>query len=332
VPLRPGQFVCDVAKDGVEHIRDGAERDRHLRFGAARDQHADALPLSGVNALAPQDRLANAGLSAYEERGGAFPKPDGEVGQSRLLPAPPDELEARHCGHGRTVGLSWMRFEPARRSVVVMRKPLVALVLAAVTALTAAAALAGSDSLDPVALSKARTIKAEVSARYVRGTKLAVTEASPTSVLESFLLLTPDLLGLRIVPADNGIHYAICPVRATCPYPGPRAARPANAFNPRREALELALRTFLETSASVVSVSLPTPDYVFFLVERAELRGVDMAALVRALSGNPARTPASSLRRIVDEMARPRLFMALGLEPTPNGRDSLGAVPLRRDA
>jgi hypothetical protein len=210
----------------------------------------------------------------------------------------------------------------------------VALTMAAVALVTTATAVAASGSLDPLTLSQARRIKAEITARYVgpAGPKLAVTEASPTNVVESFLLLTPDLLGLRVVSADNGIHYAICPVRATCPYPGPRAARPANAFNPRREALELALRTFLETSASVVSVSLPTPDYVFFLIERDELRGVDMASLARALSSNPARTPAASLRRIVDEITRPRLFVPLGLEPTPNGRDSLGAMPLWRDA
>ena len=200
---------------------------------------------------------------------------------------------------------------------------------------TATAAVAGSNSLGPLALSQARTIKAEITARYVRpaGPKLAVTEASSTGVIESFLLLTADLLGLRVVPADNGIHYAICPLRATCPYPGPRSARPASAFAPRRQALELALRTFLETSATVVSVSLPTRDYVFFLIERDELdQAVDMAALARALSGNPARTPAASLRRIVDEITRPRLFVPIGLEPTPNGRDSLGAAPLWREA
>ena len=155
-----------------------------------------------------------------------------------------------------------------------------------------------------------------------------MTEASPTGVIESFLLLSADLLELRVVPADNGIHYAICPVRATCPYPGPRWGRPASAFIPRRQALELALRTFLETSATVVSVSLPTPEYVFFLVERDELRGVDMAALAKALGGNPARSPAASLRRTVDEITRPRLFVPLGLEPTPSGRAALGAAPL----
>ena len=212
-----------------------------------------------------------------------------------------------------------------------MRK--VALALVVVTAaVTSASAVAGSNSLDPRALTQARKIKADITARYVRpgGPKLAVTEASSTAVIESYLLLTPDLLGLRVVSADNGIHYAICPVRATCPYPGLRAARPASAFVPRRQALELALRTFLETSATVVFVSLPTPEYVFFLVERDELRELDMPALAKALGGNPARSLAASLRRTVDEITRPRLFMPLGLEPTPSGRAALGAVPLWR--
>jgi hypothetical protein len=209
-----------------------------------------------------------------------------------------------------------------------MRKVVLVLVAVVTAAVTVASAVAGSNSLDPRALTQARKIKAEITARYARGPKLAVTEASPTGVIESFLLLTPDFLGLRVVPADNGIHYAICPVRATCPYPGPRSSRPPSAFVPRRQALELALRTFLETSATVVSVSLPTPEYVFFLVERDELAGANFAALAKALGGNPARSPARSLRRLVDEITRPRLFVPLGLEPTPGGRESLGAAPL----
>jgi len=210
-----------------------------------------------------------------------------------------------------------------------MQKSAVALALAValVTAVTSTAAIAGSDSLDPRALAQARKIRGEVTARYARTLKLAVTEASSTSVIESYLLLTPDLLGVRVVPADTGIYYAICPLRVTCPYPA-RSSRPPSAFVPRRQALELALRTFLETPASVVAVSLPTPEYVFFLVERDELQGVDMAALAKALGGNPARSPAASLRRIVDEVTRPRLFVPLGLEPTPSGREALGAMPL----
>jgi hypothetical protein len=208
-----------------------------------------------------------------------------------------------------------------------MRKVAVGLVFV-VTAVMAASAVAGSSSLDPRALKQARTIKSDVSARYVRGPRLAVPEASSTDVVESYVVLTPDLLGIRVVPADNGIYYAICPVRSTCPYPA--RPRPASAFAPRREALELAVRTFLETSATLVAVSLPTPDYfVFFLVERDELaREIDIAALARVLSSNPARSPAASLRRIVDEITRPRLFVSLGLEPTPSGRFALGAAPL----
>jgi hypothetical protein len=210
-----------------------------------------------------------------------------------------------------------------------MRRLLLAVALASLAVPAASLAVTGSESLDPAALSKARTIKAEVSARYVRGPRLTVTEASPTNVIEYYLLLTADFLGLRVVPAENGIHYAICPVHATCPYPGPPSARPATAFPPRREALELAVRTFLETSATLVSVSLPTSEYVFFIVERGELaREADLPALSRALRGNPARAPAASLREIVDDITRPRLFMALGLEPTPSGRQALGAVPL----
>jgi hypothetical protein len=212
-----------------------------------------------------------------------------------------------------------------------MRTSAIALVAAtaAVTAVTGAGAVAGQLSLDPAALSRARTIKVEVTARYVRGPKLAVTEASSTDDLDFYLLLTPDLLGLRVVPTDNGIYYAICPIHAICPYPAARSARSPFSFSPRREALELAARTFLETSATLVAVSLPTSDYVFFLVERDELaREVDIAALVKQLSGNPNRAPATSLRHTVDELTLPRLFASLALEPTSGGGVALGAVPL----
>jgi hypothetical protein len=53
-----------------------------------------------------------------------------------------------------------------------------------------------------------------------------------------------------------------------------------------------------------------------------------MAVLAQALSGNPSRSPATSLRRIVDEITLPRLYLSLGLEPTPGG-PALGAVPLQ---
>jgi hypothetical protein len=179
-------------------------------------------------------------------------------------------------------------------------------------------------------LARARAIRAEIDARYrlLPGRGLAVTEATTTGVVESFTLVTSDLLATHIVAADNGLYFAICPVGAICPYPARRLARPAADPLPRRLALELALRTFLETSATVVAVSLPTPRFLLFVVERHELaRAVNMPALAKALGGDPADAEAAWLQQTVDQVTRPRVFVVLGLEPTPSGRDTLAAVP-----
>jgi hypothetical protein len=184
--------------------------------------------------------------------------------------------------------------------------------------------------IEPASLARAQAIRAQVDARYrvLRGHRLAVTEASSTGVVESFVLLTPDFLETRYVSAENGIYYAICPVRSTCPYPPRRLAHPAADLVPRRLALELALRTFLETSADVVAVSLPTPRFIAFIVEREELaHEVDLPALAKALRGDPARALSSSLKGVVDRATRPRVFLAAGLEPTPTGRDSWVGIP-----
>ena len=185
-------------------------------------------------------------------------------------------------------------------------------------------------TLEPSSLARAQTIRGQLDARYrvVRGRGLAVTEATSTGVVESFTLLTLDLLETRILPADNGIYYAICPVRATCPYPARRVRPAGRGALPRRLALQLALRTFLETSADVVAVSLPTPRFILFVVEREELaREVDLATLANALDRDPSRALSSSLEAIVDRLTRPRVYVTLGLEPTPSGRDTLVAVP-----
>ena len=198
-------------------------------------------------------------------------------------------------------------------------------------AASSGAAASSVSAIEPASLARAQTIRAQVDARYrvSRRHGLAVTEASSTGVVESFALLTPDLLEMRVLPADNGIYYAICPVRATCPYPARRFARPAADLVPRRLALELALRTFLETSADVVAVSLPTPQFIAFIVERKELaREVDLPVLAKALRGDPARALSPSLERVVDRVTRPRVFRAMGLEPTANGGDSWAGIPL----
>ena len=184
--------------------------------------------------------------------------------------------------------------------------------------------------LEPRSLAHAQSIRAQLDARYrvLPGRGLAVTEATSTGVVESFTLLTPDLLETRFLPAANGIYYAICPVRTTCPYPARRFARPAADLVPRRVALELALRTFLETTADVVAVSLPTPRFIAFIVERTELaREVDMPTLAKALGRDPSRAFSASVAGVVDRVTRPRVFVAMGLEPTPNGRDSWAGAP-----
>jgi hypothetical protein len=209
-----------------------------------------------------------------------------------------------------------------------------ALVVGVAGALLAAGALparsGGVSALEPASLAPAQTIRAQVDSRYrvPRAGGLAVTEASSTGVVESFALLTPDLLRTRHVPAANGIYYAICPVGAACPYPVRRLARPAADLVPRRLALELAVRTFLETPAAVVAVSLPTPGFAAFVVERDELaHEVDLAALAAALRAHPARALSPSLGGVVDRVTRPRVFLALGLEPAPGGGDSWVGIP-----
>jgi hypothetical protein len=205
----------------------------------------------------------------------------------------------------------------------------------AILAVGAAAAIPAEASstasaLHPRALARAQAIRGEVGVRYrlLPGRKLRVTEATSTGVIESFTLLTQDLLETRVLAAGNGIYYAICPARATCPYPARRFARPAADPVPRRLALELALRTFLETSVDVVAVSLPTPRSILFVVERTELaREVDLQTLAKALEGDPSRTLSASLEGVVDRVTRPRLFLFIGLEPTRSGRDSWTGLP-----
>jgi hypothetical protein len=190
-------------------------------------------------------------------------------------------------------------------------------------------------ALEPGSLARAQKIRAQLDARYQvlppRG--LAVTEATSTGAVESFALLSPDLLEVNYLSADNGIWYAICPVAALCPYPARRLARPASDLVPRRLALELALRTFLETSVDVVGVSLPTSRFTAFIVERKDLvREVDLTALAKKLERDPSRALSTSLEEIVDRVTRPRVFLCLGLEPTPAGRYSWAGIPRWRSA
>ena len=194
---------------------------------------------------------------------------------------------------------------------------LVVLAVIAVSASAVPAAAGGSTApapvLEPEALTRARAIRAELTARYraLSGRRLVVTEATTTGVVPTLTLLT-DWLEPRVVPAVDGIYYATCSARARCPYPA-RSAWPALAFLPRRLAVELALRTFAETPVALVVVALPTAEPVWVVFERNDLVGEE------ALDG-------LLLPDVVDRLTRPHLFRPLPILPPPT--DTIYAEPL----
>lgn len=205
---------------------------------------------------------------------------------------------------------------------------LVALVAAAVTLLGPMSATA---SIVPETLMRASVIRADITARYrlVPGRKLVVTEASTTGVVQNLTLVTDWLELPRLVPADNGIYFAICSARAKCPYPARSAAWPAGAFLPRRQALELALRTFVETSANLVVVALPTARPVWLVIERDDLLAeLDAPGVFDCIVSKPALINAQ-LKELVDRLTLPRLFVPLPILPPP--RDTIYAVRLFPD-
>jgi hypothetical protein len=209
-----------------------------------------------------------------------------------------------------------------RRGRVVLT--LVTLAAGAVAAVPPSATASG---LEPEALTQARVIRTEVNAGYrlIPGHKLAVTEATSMEVVKSLTLMTDWLEPPQVVPADNGIYFALCSARATCPYPVRSAAWPAAAFLPRREALELGLRTLVETSVSLVVVALPTAKPVWVVFQRDLLAMIDERAVLDQLSSHPAVLD-STLRELLLRLTRPRLFCLLPILPPPD--DTIYAVQL----
>lgn len=194
-----------------------------------------------------------------------------------------------------------------------------ALLVVGVVVPISASASATTSATAPETLARARVIRADVNARYrsLPGRKLLVTEASTMAVVERLALQTDWLEQPRVVPANNGIYFAICPARATCPYPSRSAARPAAAFLPRRQALELAIRTFLDASPTLVVVALPTAEPIWLVFERDDvLAEVDERTLLARLA-NPAAAD-SELRETVERITLPRLFRPLPVLP-PQG-------------
>ncbi len=221
---------------------------------------------------------------------------------------------------------AWIRSAKPRTAGILV--VLVVLVVLAVGTATATAAAASGAS--PATLAHARTIRDEVNTRtaLAAGTRLSVTEATFTDPLDSFTLLTQELLATRFVPAQAGVWYAICAKGALCPYPKPRLSRPAGDYLPRRLAFELAVRTFLETDAPVVGVALPTRTFAAIVLERAELEEqVDLAALAEDLRAAPLLRPPARVRDVLDELARPRTYLFLEVEPGPYGPLSWAGMP-----
>jgi hypothetical protein len=186
---------------------------------------------------------------------------------------------------------------------------------------SAATALA----LAPDALTRAQAIRTEVNARYrpLPSRKLVLTEA--TSMEGGMLALwNDDWLEGRVVPMDNGIYFSICSARARCPYPARSAAWRVAAFMPRRQALELALRTLLETTVSLVVVSLPSAQPVWAVFDRDDLlANIDAPAVLDRLASSPAVIDPP-LRKLVGRLTRPRLFAPVAMGPD----DSIVAVRL----
>lgn len=196
----------------------------------------------------------------------------------------------------------------------------VAVLVAAVALTCSAEASPIPPTLDPETLVHARAIQAEVDARYrlLPGRKLAVTEATTTGVLDSLVLMSNPLELPSVVPTNNGIYFAICSARAKCPYPVRRATWSAAAVLPRRQALELALRTFIETPASLVVVSLPTEEPVWTVFVRDELLATVDAPIALAELAPLRAGIGAPLRELVDRLTRPRLFIPIPtLPPSP---------------
>jgi hypothetical protein len=188
----------------------------------------------------------------------------------------------------------------------------------------------GGASVESTPLTHAALIRAELNATYRRlpGRQLVVTEASSTDVVESFTLLSPNLQDSRTISAESGVWYSVCLARATCPYPRPQDGRPASAYLPRQLALDLAIRTFHETSAQLVAVSLPTPRFfTVFLLTRDELRkDPNLLTLVLGARRDVNASERWSRDR-VDRAKRSRVFVFVALEKSPTGETSFAAMP-----
>jgi len=203
-----------------------------------------------------------------------------------------------------------------------------ALAAGAVAAIPAPASKSAPE-LHPQALLRAKAIRTNVNARYRRlpGRKLAVTEVTSMGVVDSVSLIVDPLEPAQVLPAENGIYFALCTVGARCPHPPRSAAWSATAFRPRRQALELAVQAFAQTAASLVVVALPTWSPTWVVFERDDLSKEIGAPLRAQLAADP-RFADAGLRAAVDELTLWRTFVPLGIEEVAPGHETFLALTL----
>src|SRR5262245_13524069 len=217
---------------------------------------------------------------------------------------------------------------PTPRLIRILLLAFAAVAAAALTAIPASASKS-QPALQPQALVRAKAIRTNVNARYRRlpGRKLAVTEVTSMGIVDSVSLFVDLLETPKVVPAENGIYFALCTVGARCPHPPRSAAWPATAFRPRRQAVELAVRAFEQTAVSLVVVALPTWSPTWVVFERDDLSKEIGAPLRAQLAADP-RFADAGLRAAVDGLTLARTFVPLGIEEVAPGHETFLAMSL----
>ncbi len=174
-----------------------------------------------------------------------------------------------------------------------------------------------SDERLAQAVTQAQQIGRDVELRHrlPDGRRLFVAEVTATLGVATLETLDPVSWSGRSIPASNGIYVSLCGrgARKHCAVE-PRGARARDALVARRQALEFAQRTLLETQVDVVVVALPqTPTWhLLLLFERDLLDSTEM--------GTDPHT--------VDRLTRDRLYAPAGLLAFSATEDSLALLKL----
>ena len=155
----------------------------------------------------------------------------------------------------------------------------------------------------------------ELRHRLPDGRRLHVAEVTATRGVATLETLDPASWSGRSIPAGNGIYVSLCGrgARRHCAI-GAGGARAGDALVARRQALEFARRTLLETQVDLVVVALPqTPTRHVLLLFEGDL-------LNAAETGTDPET--------VHHLTRGRLYTPAGLIAFSATEDSLAFLKL----